>query len=149
MTVLPERWAAYAQHQRVLARATSLTDRCWGLESALIDQIDAIAKDAKMSPEETSRKIDTAARQNRNRKRILRIYGRTYQANNLDPTNRIEARATIKALAHSAGDLDFRLLLAVAEGISQATIAERLSMSPAAVRQRISRARRANDHLHR
>lgn len=145
--VIPDQWATYARQQDALSRSTSLTDRCWGLESALDEQLDAAANGVVTSPEEAKRHVATAARRIRHRARLLTIYGPGLEGERLRTDSAAEARVTLRALARTAGSFDFLLLVTVARGIKPDTIAERLFMSSAAVRQRVSRARRAHLHL--
>ncbi|MFQ8433918.1 hypothetical protein ACLJK8_21775 [Amaricoccus sp. W119] len=136
------------RQQKALSETTSLSDRCWGLESSLIDRIEAIAEGRAVSAEASDRQAASAARRERHRRRILAMYGPTaFQTGCPTVARGLEARQAIGNLARRAGRFDSLLLLAVASGVSPATIAERLLMSPAAIRQRVSRTRRANDHL--
>ena len=145
--VLPEPWAAYARQQKALSETTSLSDRCWGLESSLTDHIEAISEGRTVSPEASVRQVATAARRERHRRRTLAIYGPTFQTGCPAVVRGLEAREALGVFARRAGPFDSLLLLAIASGVRPATIAEQLLMSPAAIRKRISRTRRANDHL--
>lgn len=145
--VVSDRWAAYARQQDELSRSTSLTDRCWGIEAALDEQLRAVANDVVVSPQGVRRHVATAARRVRHRARLLTIYGPSLDAAPSRTDAAAEARVTLRALARNAGSFDFLLLVAVARGTTPDTIAKRLLVKPEVVRQRVSRARRANLYL--
>lgn len=102
------------------------------------------ANDDNCAQLDVERQIATAARQARHRKRLLAIYGpgTLHEEHAVDAS--AEARIALRALAQKMNGFDFRLLVAVAHGVKLAVIAERVSLSSSAVRQRVSRARRAN-----
>jgi hypothetical protein len=140
--VARNRWAAYARQQAALSRSTSLTDRYWGLEAAMNGQLDAA--DESQVPLDVERQIATAARRTRHRKRLLTVYGPSALRGEDAVEPGADASLALRTLARKMNVFDFRLLVTVACGVKPATIAKRLTMSSSAVRQRVSRARRAN-----
>ena len=141
MTMPHDPWAAYVRQQEALSQATSVSDRTWGLEAALTEQVASISDGRPMSPDEVNRSAATAARRERHRKRLLAIYGPMEHGQIAHGDGNIHARMKLRVLGQRLNRFDTLLLLAVASGVSQTSVAERLFMSPEAVRQRVSRAR--------
>ena len=141
--VTPDQWASYARHQDFLSRSNSVSERSWGLEASLDQHLQAASEGVVLSQSDADRIVSSASRRERHRARLLIMYGSSLAGESSRTDSAAETRVTLRSLARSTGRLDFLILVAVGSGISPSTIAERLIMTPAAVRQRVARARRA------
>jgi hypothetical protein len=141
--VIPDQWASYARHQAALSRSSAVSDRSWGLEDLLDQHLRAASEGSTLSPSDADRIVASGSRRARHRARLLVIHGSSLAAESPRTDAAAEARITMRALASGTNTLDFLILVAVGSGVSPAKIADCLIMSPAAVRQRVARARRA------
>lgn len=140
-----EDWAEFARVQEELKNSTTSNDRQWGLEYALDKTLDDIAQKNSFDRSDTERRIQTGARKNRHRKRLLRLNPITWLPDTCDPSSMLDARSQLQVLKSSLTDFD--LLEKVAAGNSYAELSETENAAPASLRKRASRARQRSKRI--
>lgn len=140
MENIPEEWAEYARIQRKLAAREQLDDTSWGLEHALDQVIKAKCSEQAVDSVQLQKDIESRARRERDRAASLRA-SPTELACISSFQSQLEARSAITHLQIKSPE--YELLIAIGAGWSYDEAADVFGKSPAALRQRVLRARKA------
>lgn len=147
MAILSHPWGMYSLHQQQLARRSTIDDHAWGLEASLNALCADIA--AITNIDDLRRATATASRRERYRNSILRrraseVVGSSDWVVQTNPDGRCqaEARSDLMGLSRSLSTPELSLLVSIGEGADPKELATSLSITPEALRTRLSRARR-------
>jgi DNA-binding NarL/FixJ family response regulator len=139
MTDLDPSWRPYVRLQLQSRRRSRMDAMGWGLEAAL-HLLDFRANDNFSDLEaEANEAIARGKARERNRTRLRVHYHDPRQVN--EPTLMLDDRARLHEVFARADQTECDILLATRYGHSSATIASRLLVEPATVRNRINRLR--------
>ena len=135
-----EDWAEFACVQEELKNSTTSNDRQWGLEYALDKTLDDIEHRKSFDRSDIVRRVQSGARRNRNRKRLLRLEPIDWQPACIEPNIQLEYRSQVGALRSTIKD-SFDLLEQIAVGYRYDELADTHLHSLSTLRKRVSRSR--------
>ena len=141
MQDLSDAWAAYARIQQQLDHAKQSGDHHWGLEYALNKTLDDIQEGRSFDSSDVERRIQTGARRNRYRSRLMRIHYPMPLPEATDPCQSHETRSALSILHVALGDNGYRLLRKVAAGYDYNALADGDGVKASTLRKRVSRLR--------
>lgn len=134
-------WAEYARAQDELKNSTTINDRHWGLEAALSNTLADIESGEHIDRSDTERRIQSGARKNRHRARLLRLQPLTWQPDTTDPTANYETCSVISFLCAAMSDDELNLIKNIVGGVSYGELASTMNVGSAVIRKRVSRIR--------
>ncbi|PUB13719.1 hypothetical protein [Yoonia sediminilitoris] len=140
-------WAEYARAQDELKKSTTVNDRHWGLEAALGNALTDIESGKHIDRSDTERRIQSGARKNRHRARLLRLQPLTWQPDIVDPTANYETSSELVFLCTAMGGDDYNLMKNVAGGATYGELSGIMNAETSAIRKRVSRIRMSARNL--
>ncbi len=134
-------WAEYARVQEELKQSKTSNDRHWGLENALNQTLDDIEKGCPFDRSDVERRIQSGARRNRHRSRLVRLQPVTWQPDTVDPAPACEARSELIFLRDALDADGFELVHKIAEGYNYTELESEEGAEVSTLRKRVSRCR--------
>jgi hypothetical protein len=148
ITMAPN-WADYQEFQKRYADPKRITDAAWGADDALGEYLVQMGQDSLSSDRDDRRRVlrnrmSNRKQTHRRRREILlgRYAASTPAVDDTAPSSRLE---TMESLAHVQANTDpheWRLLQALARGITYAVLAVQVRASLTALKSAVSRCRK-------
>ena len=141
MQEIPPPWGEYARLQALSARISTVDSTSWGIEEEMDSFLENPAASTSADVRSRERIRETAARRERSRTQLRKVYQAELEPDAHSPVAQLEAREAIRQLEAKATAAQQVLVEQLGQGYGSAEIALERGIHPGIVRAQIFRLR--------